>query len=365
MKKGLITMILGVALATAATGATTALAHEDSQKGKHKLVVGFLHEPAYEGLMNAVSIRVTKQAVVSAVESARASAETASHAAASHDAMESEVPLSVSLSADVEPSGNVNLHIATEGWVWQPEDVGADHVPGEGHAHIYVDGERVSRVYAEYHNLSGLAPGERHIRVTLNSNTHADLLYEGEPLDASVMVSVPHSADSVAADDKHEAEFVGVEGLGDTLRVEVTHVPSGVSKTMNLLAVPNDQGHYTAALIPTSPGHYRFRFFGSIEGEPLDSTFDSKSGGGGFDDVQPASAAHFPEELPSVRELESAVRGAQETARQAQARQAQESASANSSALGIIGVALGAAGIVVGSVGVALAARARRSRSAE
>ena len=58
-----------------------------------------------------------------------------------------------------------------------------------------------------------------------------------------------------------------VEGLQDTLQVEVTHMPSSVSKVMNLRTVFNDPGHYAADLIPTSPGHYRFRFFGTIEGE--------------------------------------------------------------------------------------------------
>ena len=36
------------------------MAHEDREEGGYKLVVGFLHEPAYEGERNAVSLRVTK-----------------------------------------------------------------------------------------------------------------------------------------------------------------------------------------------------------------------------------------------------------------------------------------------------------------
>ena len=50
-------LVLALGLATSA-----ALAHDDSQVGDYKLVVGFVVEPAYEGLPNWVEVRVTKAA---------------------------------------------------------------------------------------------------------------------------------------------------------------------------------------------------------------------------------------------------------------------------------------------------------------
>ena len=142
---------------------------------------------------------------------------------------------------------------------------------------------------------------------------------------------------------------VPVEGLEATLQVEVTHVPSGASKVMNLRPAWNDLGHYLADLIPTSPGHYRFRFFGTIEGNEIDSTYDSRAGGGSFDDIQVASAIHFPETVASGRELESAVRGAQDEAQQARdAATSAEDAVSSASILGILGIVLGAIGIGLG-----------------
>lgn len=151
-----------------------------------------------------------------------------------------------------------------------------------------------------------------------------------------------------------------VEGLEDALQVEVTHVPSDTSKTMNLRTVFGEPGHYTADLIPTAPGHYRFRFFGAIEGMEVDETFDSKSGGGGFDDVQPAAELQFPESLPETREIEAAVRGAQSTAQEAQdmALQAEDGAS-SARVLAIVGIALGAVGIVAGVGSTAVMLRRR------
>ena len=187
--------------------------------------------------------------------------------------------------------------------------------------------------------------------------------YEGERNAVSLRVtkgSGESKEESPSTGGRHDPEAVAVEGLQDTLQVEVTHVPSNVSRTMNLRAVFNDPGHYAADLIPTSPGHYRFRFFGVIEGEAIDATFDSRAGGGHFDDVRVATAIHFPDAVASARELESAVRGAQDAAQQAQAAAAGRG-EGSAPMLGIIGIVLGAIGIAVGSGSMALYVRSRNS----
>ncbi len=457
-----------IAAALVALAATIVYAHEDREHGDYKLVVGFLHEPAYEGERNAVSVRVTRQA------------EADSHAHAMGEPIESGVRVGVSLSAQADERGGVDLRIDTEGWRWAPESVDQAHAPGSGHAHVYVDGEKVGRSYGPHHHLSGVEPGERVVRVTLESNTHRTLMVDGALVESTAKVVVPDAAradgdhmnhdhehtKSVAAespmsleaavrpdasggfdlhlspsgfefaprnvgaehaagegyalvsvdgepltrqyvewlrlptldagmreievslmsndhraymwngspvsasatvhamgggdshDEAHHAEArpTHVEGLQDTLKVEVEHVPSGVSRVMDLRAASNDPGHYTADLIPTSPGHYRFRLFGSIEDTEIDATFDSRAGGGDFDDVSPATAIHFPQEMASARELESAVRGAQETARQAQ------DASDSGAALGAIGIAAGLLGAALGGAALAMSIRGRRAR---
>ncbi len=468
-----IITLLAVMVALTTVAATAVFAHEDEEQGGYKLVVGFLHEPAYEGEKNAVSIRVTKVAAVADEPVSQAH----------HEPIESENHVSLKVGAVVEDEGGVNLYLLTRDWIWSPENVNNSHVPGEGHAHIYVDGEKVGRVYGPYHYLPGLEPGERHIRVALNTNDHSALTYGGQPVEASTTVTVPrhdhdHShekpepveADSsmsleltphpdtggaynlqvvpsgftfsgenvnrghvpgeghaqVYVDGKeitrmyvpwvalpalepgmhtirvtlntndqrdytwngmsveastevhveagaamsdvtmestssHSGErIVPVVGLQNTLQVEVTHVPSEASRTMALHTVSGEPGHYVADLIPTSPGHYRFRFFGTVEGNPLDRTFDSMAGGGGFDDVQAASVIHFPKTVASAREVEGAVRGAQTTAQQAR----QEAMSASSgvsdaTTLGIIGIVAGAIGVALGGGALLMSLRRR------
>ena len=160
--------------------------------------------------------------------------------------------------------------------------------------------------------------------------------------------------DGMAMADHHGGSPV-VEGLENTLQVEVVYVPTGASRVVNLSADVNEAGRYTAALLPTTPGVYEFRVFGAIEGMQVDETFASRGGGGGgFDDIRPLAALQFPEELPSAREMESAVRGAISTA-----EQAQDAAEEGPGVLSIVALALGVSGAVLGAAGLIIGLRRR------
>ena len=93
-----------------------------------------------------------------------------------------------SLKLHLSPEGDFawNLHIVTEHFRFAPEDVNAVHVPGEGHAHIYVDGVKLNRVYGPWYHLTGLPEDAREIRVTLNANSHETLSVDGAPVAATV-----------------------------------------------------------------------------------------------------------------------------------------------------------------------------------
>lgn len=144
-----------------------------------------------------------------------------------------------------------------------------------------------------------------------------------------------------------------VEGVEKTLKVEITHVPTGVKKTFDLRTIFRDPGHYTADLIPTAPGQYRFRFFGAMESAQVNETFES--GPGRFGDVEPAVALQFPQPLPALAALQEQAAQARMDA--AKAKTAADGAGTPGLVLGIIGVVAGVVGI---SVGGAALARSRR-----
>ena len=170
-----------------------------------------------------------------------------------------------------------------------------------------------------------------------------------------------HGAGTAAHD--HAEELTPVEGLESTLLVEITHLATGASKVVNLYAADGEPGRYTAVVIPTAPGVYEFRVFGTIEGMQLDETFASMGGGGDIDDVITAADLQFPETLPQARELENAVRGALQTAQRAE--DAALAASEDDDEDGVdpllaAALALGAIGACLGAAALAMALRASR-----
>ncbi|GGM01706.1 hypothetical protein GCM10011534_24410 [Pseudooceanicola nanhaiensis] len=104
--------------------------------------------------------------------------------------LEAGAGLRVMLQATPEGNGGVNLHIVTENFRFAPEHVNGAPVPGEGHAHVYVDGVKVLRSYGPYAHVSGITPGETEIRVTLNANSHEQLAIDGTPVEAVQRVTV-------------------------------------------------------------------------------------------------------------------------------------------------------------------------------
>lgn len=172
---------------------------------------------------------------------------------------------------------------------------------------------------------------------------------EGEKNGVDLRVRIPAEEEG--------GEPIPVEGVHETLQVEITHIPSGVSKQADLRGLFGDPGHYTTDLILTAPGQYQFHFTGSIGDMEVDEIFVS---GEGFSDVHPSSEFQFPEPIPAAREMESAIRGAQDTAQQsADAVAAAQDAAAVAQSTATIALVVGAAGLLAGAGGVALAMRKR------
>ncbi len=90
--------------------------------------------------------------------------------------------------------------------------------------------------------------------------------------------------------ESHSEDEGMVAGLEETLQLEVSY--GGQSKMLRLRAVFGQPGHYTADLIPTQPGDYTFRLFGTIGDLEVDETFSSAEGE--FSSVEPISDIQFP-----------------------------------------------------------------------
>lgn len=96
--------------------------------------------------------------------------------------------LEISVTEDL--SGTWLLTVDTTDFTFEPKKVGSDTPSyNEGHAHIYVNGEKINRLYGPFYNLDTLKKGENEIMVTLNSNNHGVLAYRGKPISSRVVVN--------------------------------------------------------------------------------------------------------------------------------------------------------------------------------
>ena len=270
------------------------LAHEGRPAGDYRLIVGWMEEPAYEGSQNAVSIRVNKivegeaagsgdnshgppghhdadpKATPSVPESSQESSETDQHhgtedsdtgSSASqrgeekqdgmasmthgegghHDGViEASSHMSVSVEATVDSVSGVNVHIQTQGFAFAPDNVNGDNVDGEGHAHVYVDGVKITRVYDPWVYLGEVEPGEHEIKVSLNVNSHGEYTYNGAKVEATTHIAVPEPSEH-----SHALETVEAENhMSVSLRVEQDAIEGGnlYVETDGFTFAPQDAG---------------------------------------------------------------------------------------------------------------------------
>lgn len=117
----------------------------------------------------------------------------------------------------------------------------------------------------------------------------------------------PNSVDFTATVASSDFSKTGspVYGLDKALKVEVS--TGGKQTTLSLVPIIDDEtgefdGEYYATIMPTVPGTYVLRFFGTVNGTVINERFEC--GDKTFDCVKSLSDIQFPEQNPSGRELQ-------------------------------------------------------------
>ncbi len=115
-------------------------------------------------------------------------------AAMQHGRMEvgdTTAPPAVTLVVHKDLKAGWNLQVRAENFRFAPEHASTAHVAGEGHAHLFIDGKKITRLYGEWYHLPALTPGVHKITVTLNANSHEDLTVKGKVVSDTKEVHVP------------------------------------------------------------------------------------------------------------------------------------------------------------------------------
>lgn len=102
---------------------------------------------------------------------------------------------------DGEPAPEVALSVTPDGDGWrvrvEAEDftfsqdmTGGPHVPGMGHAHLYLGGLKLQRLYAPDVRIGALPQGQHEVRVTLNTNDHRAYVVGDDPVTATALIDI-------------------------------------------------------------------------------------------------------------------------------------------------------------------------------
>ena len=98
---------------------------------------------------------------------------------------------SVKISVSKDSMSGFNLVVKTENFDFAPENINQAVQQNQGHAHIYINGEKLARLYGNHYHLSGLTSGEKEVMVTLNANNHGEFTVDGQGISDTVTITVP------------------------------------------------------------------------------------------------------------------------------------------------------------------------------
>lgn len=122
------------------------------------------------------------------------SAQAHSNGAMSIHEISKENSPTASLEIEKDPTGGFNVHVVTTNFTWRPEMASMKHVQGEGHAHVFLDGRKIMRIYNEWFHLNtfqfATRAGEQLLSVEFVGNDHAPYTIQGSPIGYTRIVDV-------------------------------------------------------------------------------------------------------------------------------------------------------------------------------
>ena len=109
--------------------------------------------------------------------------------------IEQEWAPKATLEIEKDPTGGFNVQVVTTNFIWRPEMASMKHVPGEGHAHVFLDGRKIMRIYNQWFHLNtyqfSTRAGEQLLSIEFVGNDHAPYTIQGLPVGTEQVVDVP------------------------------------------------------------------------------------------------------------------------------------------------------------------------------
>jgi len=202
-------------------------------------------------------------------------------------AMMYEVPVgAIAPTLDVvvhkDPKSGYNLELVTTNFVFAPQDASTEAVMGEGHAHVYVDGTKINRVYGHWYHLPTVGGvGEHEVRVELSANNHSAYAKDGVIIDVTKAIVVEPDASfdagkaqehTVAVTERSLSPKVVTVTQGDSVRLVVTTDEAGefhvagyeIEKDMDI------EGEITIEFVADKAGRYNLELHPAMAMEKME-----------------------------------------------------------------------------------------------
>jgi hypothetical protein len=133
------------------------------------------------------------------------------HSEHSHALLEvnSSLPVpEISINVEEDKKSGYNLFLTTQNFTFNPDNASSEHVDGEGHAHLYINGKKITRLYSKAYYLGDFEKGSYTIVVELSSNDHSILSKNGNPIQASfeLVVGEHDHQDDLDEEGNHDEE---------------------------------------------------------------------------------------------------------------------------------------------------------------
>ncbi|KIN73311.1 hypothetical protein Z949_2500 [Sulfitobacter guttiformis KCTC 32187] len=95
----------------------------------------------------------------------------------------------VDIAVEKDAMNGWNVTVMTNNFTFTPERVGSENVDNTGHAHLYVDGIKIARLYSLHFHLPRLPVGDHEVSVSLSSNDHSYYMIDGNVISARATIT--------------------------------------------------------------------------------------------------------------------------------------------------------------------------------
>lgn len=108
-----------------------------------------------------------------------------------HGVMINPAPKVTLLPPESISTDGFDVTLDVENFAFVLAEDGAAHVPNQGHAHIYLNGLKLGRLYSEDFTVGGLKSGTYTLQVGLNTNDHRPYVTAQGPIGATFVFQIP------------------------------------------------------------------------------------------------------------------------------------------------------------------------------